>query len=140
MATIDFGSDHGQRALSRLESEQIAWLTTTSPNGTPMPTPVWFLWQDGVVLIYSQPETAKIRAIRRNGRVALNFNSDVHGGNVVVLKGIAEIVPDGPPAASLPAYVAKYDGGMRSLNLSPDEFTAEYSLLIQVTPDRLSGF
>ena len=140
MAHIDFNSDIGKRALDRLESEQVVWLTTTSPNGTPLPTPVWFLWHENDVLIYSQPNTAKLNAIRHNERIALNFNSDEHGGNVVILKGAAEIVGDGFPATSLPAYLAKYAGGLDSLNMSPEAFAAEYSELIRISPDRLTGF
>lgn len=140
MAGIDFDSDLGKRSLGRLEGEQIVWLTTTSPNGTPLPTPVWFLWHDNAVLIYSQPDTAKLKGINRNGRVALNFNSDEHGGNVIILKGNAEIVTDGPPASSIPEYVAKYAGGMSSLKMSPEAFAGEFSELIRVSPDRLNGF
>jgi PPOX class probable F420-dependent enzyme len=140
MTNIDFESDLGKRALSRLGAEQIVWLSTTSANGTPLPTPVWFLWHDDTVLIYSQPDTAKVKAILRNGRVALNFNSDEHGGNVVILKGTAEIVSNGPAANEVPAYVEKYAGGMASLNMPPEQFAAEYSQMIRVTPDRLTGF
>ncbi len=140
MAGIDFDSDIGKRAIGRLEGEQVVWLTTISPNGTPLPTPVWFLWHDSAALIYSQPDTAKIKGIHRNERVALNFNSDEHGGNVIILKGRAEVVVDGTPASSIPDYVAKYAGGMKSLGLPPEHFAAEYSQLIRVTPDRLNGF
>lgn len=140
MAGIDFTTDLGKRALERLQNEQVLWLTTTSPNGTPLPTPVWFLWQDDAVLIYSQPDTAKIKAIQDHQRVALNFNSDEHGGNVVILKGNAEILADGRPASSIPEYVTKYSAGMTSLGMPPERFAGEYSELIRVTPDRLSGF
>lgn len=140
MSGIDFSSDIGKRALSRLEDEQIVWLTTTSPNGTPQPSPVWFLWDDGAILIFSQPNTPKLKAIWRNERVSLNFNSTEHGGDVVILQGSAEIAGDDPPATAYPAYLAKYAGGMESLKLSPEAFAAEYSELIRVLPDRLRGF
>ena len=56
--------------------EKIAWLTTVRSDGTPQPTPVWFLWQQGTFLIYSQPEAKKIRNIANEPRVALNLNTD----------------------------------------------------------------
>ncbi len=140
MPSIDFGSDLGKRAVARLQGEQVVWLTTTSPSGTPLPTPVWFLWHENTVLIFSQPNTAKLSAIQRHERVALNFNSDEHGGNVIILKGAAEIVGSGLPPTSFPAYLAKYAGGFNSLNMTPEAFAAEYSELIRVSPDRLTGF
>lgn len=140
MPGIDFNSAFGKRALSRLENEQINWLTTTSPNGTPQPSPVWFLWEEGAILIFSQPATPKLKAIGRNDRVSLHFNSTEHGGDVVILQGSAEIVGNDPPATSYPDYVAKYAGGLESLNLSPEGFASEYSQLIRILPDRLRGF
>jgi len=140
MATIDFDSDFGKRALGRLEREQIVWLTTVSQNGTPQPSPVWFLWDDGEVIVFSQPETPKVRAIKRNGRVSLNFNATEHGGDVVILQGTATVVAGGPAPTAFPAYVAKYAGGLQSLNMTPEAFGDEYSQLIRVVPDRLRGF
>jgi PPOX class probable F420-dependent enzyme len=140
MTSVDFTSDCGKRALGRLESEQVVWLTTTSPNGTPQPSPVWFLWDDDAVLIFSQPNTPKLKGIGRNERVSLNFNATEHGGDIVILQGSAEIVGEDPPATSFPAYLTKYAGGFESLKMSPEAFAAEYSQLIRVSPDRLRGW
>ncbi len=140
MAAIDFTTDEGKRAVNRLETEQVVWLTTTSAKGTPLPTPVWFLWHDDAVLIYSQPDTVKLAGVERNPRVSLNFNSDEHGGHVVILKGSAELAGASLPATSLPAYLEKYAGGFESLKMTPEAFAADFSQLIRVTPDRLTAF
>ena len=140
MTDINFSSEIGKRALARLENEQVAWLTTLSANGTPMPTPVWFLWHDNAVLIYSEPDTAKVKAIRSHGRVALNFNSDEHGGNIAVIKGSAELVAEPPLLSSIPEYVEKYRQGAESLGMSAEQMAAQYSQQIRIVPDRLTGF
>lgn len=140
MANIDFTSDAGKRALARLETEQVVWLTTISPSGTPMPTPVWFLWQEEAALIYSEPDTAKVKAIRSNPKVALNFNSDEHGGSVVILKGTATLVAEPPPLTAFPEFVEKYRQGTESLGMSAEETASQFSQLIRITPDRLTAF
>ncbi|HEV8529298.1 MAG TPA: pyridoxamine 5'-phosphate oxidase family protein, partial [Actinomycetes bacterium] len=55
--TLDLQSRRGRHAESRLEQDTIAWLTTVRPTGQPDTVPVWFLWRDNAILIYSQPHT-----------------------------------------------------------------------------------
>lgn len=140
MSVIDTSSDFGQRAARRLAEEQVAWLSTVDNNGTPQPVPVWFLWDGQTAIIYSQPGQAKIRNVERTGRASLNFNSDFHGGDVVVLTGTAEIEPSAPAADQNPAYVEKYADGIASINMTPESFAAAYSVPIRLTPAKLRGF
>jgi PPOX class probable F420-dependent enzyme len=140
MSVIDTSSDFGQRVARRLADEQVVWLTTVDSTGTPQPVPVWFIWDGQTALIYSHPNQAKIRNIERSGRVSLNFNSDFHGGDVVVLNGTAQIEPSTPAADQCPAYIEKYADGISSINMTPESFAAAYSVPIRVTPAKLRGF
>lgn len=140
MTNLDFSTDFGKRVLKRLETEQVIWLTTTSPKGFPQPSPVWFLWHEDTVLIFSQPNTPKLKSIERSGNVSLNFNSTEHGGDVVVISGVAEHIEGGPRANSYPAYIEKYRDGLVSLNMRPDDFAGSYSEHIRVEPQRMRGF
>lgn len=139
MGDIDFSTAFGQRALRRLETEHVIWLATTSANGTPQPSPVWFLWEDGSVLVYSQPDTPKVRNIGRNQHVSLNFNSTEHGDNVVVFRGKAVVLGTDSPASANAAYIEKYQAGLDSLGYDAERFAAEYNTLIRVTPTHLRG-
>ncbi len=136
---IDFTTDFGKRALGRLETEQVIWLTTVDANGQAHPSPVWFLWQDDTVLIYSQPKAPKVRAIGQNGAVALNFNTTHHGDNMVVFRGVAEVVEPSPPANGNAAYTAKYREGLKSYGATPEEFASDYAQLIRVELTALRG-
>ena len=98
------------------------------------------LWDGQTAIIYSQPGQAKIRNVERTGRASLNFNSDFHGGDVVVLTGTAEIEPSAPAADQNPAYVEKYADGIASINMTPESFAAAYSVPIRLTPAKLRGF
>jgi len=82
----------GARTESRLREEEVVWLTTVRPDGQPQPVPVWFLWDGEGLLVYSREGQQKLRNVRRNPKVALNFNSDEHGGEVVRAEGTAEIL------------------------------------------------
>ena len=139
MLTIDTSTAFGARVRDRLTSEIVVWLTTVGPDGAPQPVPVWFLWDGNEILIYSQPNRPKLRNIARNPRVALNFDSDGRGGNIVVLTGRARIVEDAPPATAVPAYIAKYRDHIRQLGTTDEGFAREYSVAIRVTPEKLRG-
>jgi PPOX class probable F420-dependent enzyme len=137
---IEFTGEFGERAARRLRDEQIVWLTTIGRDGTPQPSPVWFLWEDGAAIIYSKPDAPKVGNITRQSRVALSFNSTEHGGDVVILTGTAEALEGGPLASTNAAYIAKYSGGLDSLKMTPESFAAEYPMPIRVTPEKLRGF
>jgi len=137
---IDLSSDFGSRVADRLRDEQLVWLTTTAADGTPQPNPVWFLWDGEKVLIFSQPNQAKLRNIQRNPRIALNFNSNDQGGGIAVITGTAEIDPGGPTDAERTGYQAKYAEGIKSIGLTPESMLQTYSVLIRVNPEKLRGF
>src|SRR4051812_40544348 len=104
---IDTSSEFGARAARRLKEEMIGWLTTSGPNGAPQPSPIWFLWDGETAVIYSQPNTPKLRHIAANPKVSLTLDGDGHGGNTVILTGGARIEESIPPVNEMPAYVAK---------------------------------
>jgi len=64
--------------LDWLESGQFINLTTFRKNGQAVPTPVWFVWQDDRLYVYTQEQSGKAKRIRANGR-ALIAPSDVRG-------------------------------------------------------------
>jgi len=136
---IDTGSEFGARVARRLNEETIGWLTTVGPDGTPQPSPVWFLWDGETVLIYSQPNTPKLRHIAANPRVSLNLDGNGRGGDIVILTGEARVDEAAPSSAVLPAYQAKYATGIRQLGMTAEGFAQAYSVPIRFTPSKLRG-
>ncbi|WP_280239110.1 TIGR03667 family PPOX class F420-dependent oxidoreductase [Nocardia abscessus] len=137
---VDTGTEFGAKVAERLNRESVLWLTTVGPTGTPQPNPVWFQWLDGEFLIFSKSGQSKVRNIQRNPRVALNLNSTETGGDVVVLTGTARVVEQRPSAAEIASFTTKYAEGLRSIEMTDEQFYAEYSVVVRVTPDRLRGF
>lgn len=136
---IDLSTEFGQRVQRRLKGEQIIWLTTVSADGEPHPRPVWFLWREGEVLIYSQPETHKLAHIQYTPQVALNFDSDGRGGDIVVFYGTASIDHDLPLANEVNDYIHKYAIGLERIGMSPEAFAQSYSVPIRVQLTSLRG-
>lgn len=136
---LDTTSEFGRRVARRLHEERIIWLTTVDGSLAPQPRPVWFLWDGETFLMYSKPDTHKLRHIARNPKVALNLDGDGLGGDIVVIAGEAHVAEDAPPADQVPAYVEKYQQGFVRISMSPGEFADSYSLPVRVTPTGLRG-
>jgi PPOX class probable F420-dependent enzyme len=137
---LDLNDPHDARVAAHLENDQVGWLTTVGPDGTPQPVPVWFFYDGTTILIYSQPNQAKERNIARNPRVSFNFNCDARGGDVVVITGAAAVDPKADPAIGNPDYIAKYRDAIARIGISPERFSEAYSVPIRLYPERLRGF
>lgn len=139
MPVIDPSTEFGKRADRRLRVEKLAWLTTVDSRGTPQPIPVWFLW-DGAdrILVYSRPDTPKLRAIDRNPCVSVNLDGNGTGGDIVVALGEAA-VSDDPLAREIPEYVEKYAQLIARNGWTPDSFASDYSVPIRILISRVRG-
>lgn len=136
---IDFSTDLGKRAKERLEREIVGWLITVGSDGTPQPSPIWYLWEADTVLIYSQPNTPKVRNIERHPQASFHLEGDNKGGNIIILTGEAT-VDDTFAADQHPAYLAKYASGIVGIGMTNESFAASYSVPIRFRPTRLRGY
>jgi PPOX class probable F420-dependent enzyme len=118
----------------RLQQEEIIWFTTVSPRGVPTPNPVWFHWDGEYIVVYSQPESFRVRNIKANPQVALTLQGvDGLGNNVVIINGEAELRPGNRVIPDV--YWKKYARLLQQM--SPDEMTASYNVEIRVKPIRI---
>jgi PPOX class probable F420-dependent enzyme len=136
----DLSSEFGGRVASRLRNEQVIWLTTVGSSGTPHPNPVWFVWDGETFLIYAQPTSYKVRNLRRNPRVALNFDSGEDGEDVVIFTGTAVLDENAPLVQDNPPYLEKYNAGIAGIEMTPQSMGDSYSVAIRVKPDKVRGF
>jgi PPOX class probable F420-dependent enzyme len=138
---VDLNSSFGRAVQEHLENEYVIWLTTVDSHLAPQPRPVWFLWQDGSFLIFSQAKAHKVKHILDHPKVALHFNTDETGDKqVIVFTGQASIEPEPVPAHQVRAYLGKYKEGIAALEMTPEEFSREYSVAIKIRPAEVRGW
>ena len=136
-ATLDRSTQRGQHVERRLTEDVIAWLTTVRPSGQPDSVPVWFLWQDDKVIVYSRPEQTKMRNLAENPKVTLTIDNTNGGSDVIRIEGTAEHVPNYPACHDVPAYVEKYAERIAYIGYGTTEnFAQTYSAAIVLTPTR----
>jgi PPOX class probable F420-dependent enzyme len=138
---VDLPSSFGRAVEEYLENEYVIWLTTVDSHLTPQPRPVWYIWQDGSFLIFSQAQAHKVKHILKHPNVSLHFNTDATGDqHVIVFTGEASIDPDHVPAHQVLAYFNKYKEGIAGLEMTPEAFSREYSTAIKIRPTEVRGW
>jgi PPOX class probable F420-dependent enzyme len=137
----DPSTEFGGRVARRLRGERLIWLTTVDAKGTPQPTPVWFLWDEAssTMLIYSRADAKRLAHIQQNPRVALNFDGNGSGGDIIVITGQAQVSFEDPPADRLPVYVEKYRDFIARRYATPENFASIYSVALRIRPMAIRG-
>ena len=131
----------GERVARRLRNEHLIWLTTVNEKGIPQPTPVWFLWDDATAtfLIYSRADAKRLAHLQQNPKVALNFDGNGYGGDIIVIVGTAQVGSSDPPANQSPIYVEKYADFIASRYATPENFASIYSVAMRIHPTTVRG-
>jgi PPOX class probable F420-dependent enzyme len=143
---FESGSEADARALERLRTETIGWLTTVTADGQPQTFPIWFLWEDGPapgdgeILIYSDRRARRNLNLQTNPRVSLHLDDDGDGSDVVIIEGIARVDETVPGVPGNPAYLAKYGGRIRESLGSPEEMATVYNVPLRIRPTRGVAF
>jgi PPOX class probable F420-dependent enzyme len=128
-----------EKFSERLRTAYHLWLTTVREDGTPQPTPVWFIQDGDTFLIYSMPDAQKVKNIRTNPHVALSYTDDPEAERYIVITGEAVIDESVPKSVDNPPYQAKYGPGIPAINMTPESMSAMFSLPIRITPTRVRG-
>jgi PPOX class probable F420-dependent enzyme len=138
--TIDESSDFGARTARHLREDLVVWLTTVTPSGAPVPSPVWFVWEEpDTVVMFSRDGTPRARNIAANPRVSLNFPGTGRGGDIVVLSGRAQLDEALGAAHENAGYVAKYREQMERVAGTVEEFSRQYPRGVRIALTRLRG-
>ena len=127
--------DHA-RALERLTSEMIVWMTTVSPQMQPQPSAVWFWWDGETVLVYSA-DSPRLRNIAIHPRVSLTFNSDPVGDDLSILYGLAALDSAAPAAKDLEGYRNRYHHRMPAIGMDWEGLSSRYRFPVRI---RLTAF
>jgi PPOX class probable F420-dependent enzyme len=125
-----------QDVSDRLRSDNYGWLTTVAKSGQPVPRLVWFYFDGKDVIIYSEPNAAKVRHIKAHPRVSFSLDSNGNGSGVVAVGGETSIDAEGADPLQDTEYVAKYAELGKSFGFT-DEFYAAYSTRLKISVDKV---
>lgn len=137
MTLLDLERGDDRHTSDRLSIEPIIWLGTVRPDLRPHNVPVWFTWEDPVILVFSMPETAKARDVRRAPAVSLALDSAGNGQDVVLAEGHARLADETDPHVHrlTRKFREKYAPSLGGISF--DQWRSTFSLPLLVQVDRI---
>ena len=125
-----------QEVSERLKSDHYGWLTTVAKSGQPVPRLVWFYVDGSDVIVYSEPNAAKVRHIKNHARVSLNLDSDGNGAGIIIVGGNASVDAEDTNPLGDETYRAKYGELAATFGFS-EEFLAAYNTRLRISIDKV---
>ncbi len=125
-----------QEVSERLSSDKYGWLTTVAKSGQPVPKLVWFYFDGTDVIVYTEPNAAKVRHVKAHPRVSFNLDSDGNGSGIIIVGGVTSIDAEGADPLGDERYVAKYGEYAASLGFT-NEFLAAYNTRLKIAVDKV---
>ncbi len=74
-----------------LAGRHVAILVTLGEDGSPMPTPIWYLYRDGIFYFRTAADAIKTRNIQRDPRVSICVQEERPPYKAVTVQGTAEV-------------------------------------------------
>lgn len=74
-----------------LAGRHVAVLVTLGEDGRPMPTPIWYLYRDGIFYFRTAADAVKTRNIQRDPRVSICVQEERPPYKAVTVQGTAEV-------------------------------------------------
>ena len=84
-----------------LEQTNVAILATTGPGSRAHAMPVWYVYEDGQIIIGAGANSQKRRNIDRNGQATLVIDRREPPYHALMVQGTAEVGPAAPPELRL---------------------------------------
>ena len=117
-----------------LEQTNVAILATTGPGTRAHAMPVWYVFEDGQIILGAGANSQKRRNIDRNGRATLVIDQRERPYRALMVQGTAEVGPAAPPELRL-RIATRYlgeEGGREYV----EETAGGDSITIRITPQR----
>ena len=124
-----------------LTADRNAVLATNGANGVPQLTPVWFLYEDGLLYVSAQADTVKVRNLRRDPAIALCIDGGRADGRYVTVAGRAELIEPGQPRQEemRRRIIHKYHSSAAAADAYYASVRTSRAVLIVVRPEKIVG-
>jgi PPOX class probable F420-dependent enzyme len=132
----------GPRAsiVAALERDEVIWLSSIRPDGRPHLVPVWFVWNDDSIVVFSKPGAQKVRNLRRDPRAMVAIGEATAGFDIELIEAEADVAPGSSDETARERFATKYEAALRRAASTVEEFATVYSQSIRLRPTRWLGW
>jgi PPOX class probable F420-dependent enzyme len=125
-----------------LHGRHVATLTTINPDGSPLQTPIWYLYRDGLIYMRTNSQSGKVRNIRRDPRVSLCVQDERPPYRGVTVKGTAYVQAEEPALSAIMSrhYLGAIAGPIYLRLRNRQEIEDDPDTMLVVEPQRKFGW
>ena len=124
-----------------LAADRNAVLATNGSDGIPQLTPVWYLYEDGLLYVSAQADTVKVRNLRQDPAIALCIDGGRGDARHVTVRGRAELIEPGQPRQEemRRRIIHKYHSSAEVADAYYASVRGSRAVLIFVRPEKIVG-
>ena len=120
-----------------LAGRHVAVLVTIGVDGRPVPTPIWYLYRDGLLYFRTESDAVKTQNIRRDPRVSVCVQEERAPYKALVVHGTAEArAPLDWLARELPRHYLGFVGGIGYQRTAQQQIERGPEVTLVVRPER----
>jgi hypothetical protein len=125
-----------------LRGRHVAVLVTIAEDGTPVPSPIWYLYRDGAFLFRTADDAVRTQNVLRDPRVSICLQEERPPYKAVIVYGRAEILPpDEGLAREIPRHYLGAVGAMGYQQAARSRIEdGATEITLRVTPERYATF
>jgi PPOX class probable F420-dependent enzyme len=100
-----------------------------------------FFWDGATILLYSQPDTPKLRNVAAHPGVAFTLNTDAYGDHVLIIEGTAAVDATAPAWDANEAFSAKFSEAVVHWGIGDvHEVARDFSVAVRINPTRIRAW
>ena len=112
----------------------LAYLATLMKDGSPQLTPVWYMYDEGKIIVNTADSRTKYRNIRRDPRVALLIDDEY---SYLSIFGKARVASERDANKDIETLAIIYTGEERGRKAAREHYSKQKRVSLEIIPDRL---
>ncbi len=122
------------RAEAFLKGRHFGKIATISKDGSPHLTPIWYLYEDGKLIINTTTDRVKFRNIRRDPRVSFLVDD---GYPYLMILGRARVANERDALKDIETLAIRYTGQAAGKKSARERYWKQPRVSIEITPERI---
>ena len=119
---------------SFLKGKHFAKLATLMKDGRPQVTPIWYMYENGKLLVNTTKDRVKYRNVRRDPRVCFLVDD---GYPYVSIWGKARVATERDPKKDIETLAIRYQGKREGRKAARERFWKQDRVSLEIVPERI---
>lgn len=122
------------KAEAFLKGKHFAKIATLMKDGAPHVTPIWYVYDDGKLIINTTTDRVKFRNISRDPRVSFLVDD---GYPYLMILGKARVATERDPLKDIEALAIRYTGEEAGKKSARQTYWKQKRVSIEIVPERV---